>query len=266
MVDSQGVSYESQRNLYTTPPFLQRLASGLGVPVSQVPDINLVGVRLHHGAADWKAFDRSVSSASETAITVGSPGNVYGMRQAAASAQRGVRLDVTALIVFGLLVALVTILFVGQALGRQVQSQAGDYLVLRSLGADRGQVVSVVLLLAALVGTAGAALAVAIAFAASPIMPVGLARQAEIHSGFDANVAYLCLGFVILAALVTLSALVPALRVSRHTKASEVDERKPVPDGHPACSAAPRRPWCPSACASASSPGSAPRPRPPAAW
>ena len=226
LVDSQGVSYESQRNLYTTPAFLQRLASGLGVPVSQVPDINLVGVRLHHGAADWKAFDRSVSSASETAITVGSPGNVYGMRQAAASAQRGVRLDVTALIVFGLLVALVTILFVGQALGRQVQSQAGDYLVLRSLGADRGQVVSVVLLLAALVGTAGAALAVAIAFAASPIMPVGLARQAEIHSGFDANVAYLCLGFVILAALVTLSALVPALRVSRHTKASEVDERR----------------------------------------
>ena len=226
LVDKQGVSYESQRNLYTTPAFLQRLADGLGVPVSQVPDINLVGVRLHHGAADWKAFDRSVSRASETAITVGSPGNVYGMRQAAASAQRGIRLDVTALIVFGLLVALVTILFVGQALGRQVQSQAGDYLVLRSLGADRGQVVSVVLLLAALVGVAGAALAVAIAFAASPIMPVGLARQAEIHSGFDANVAYLCLGFVILAALVTLSALVPALRVSRHSKASEADERR----------------------------------------
>ena len=86
LIDKQGVSYESQRNLYTTPAFLQRLARGLGVPVSQVPDVNLVGVRLHRGAADWKAFDRSVSRASETAITVGSPGNVYGMRQAAASA------------------------------------------------------------------------------------------------------------------------------------------------------------------------------------
>ncbi len=227
LVDSQGVSYEVQRNLYTTPAFLQRLAGGLGVPVSQVPDINLVGVRLHHGAADWKAFDRSVSGASsESAVTVGSPGNVYGMRQAAASAERGIHLDVAALIAFGLLVALVTILFVGQALGRQVQSQAGDYLVLRSLGADRGQVVAVVLLLAALVGVAGAALAVAVAFAASPLMPVGLARQAEIHPGLDANVAYLALGFVILAVLVTLTALVPALRVSRHAKAAEVDERR----------------------------------------
>ena len=226
LIDSQGVSYEVQRNLYTTPAFLQRLAGGLGVPVSQVPDINLVAVRLHHGAADWKAFDRSVSRAPKGSITVGSPGNVYGMRLAAASAERGIHLDVAALIAFGLLVALVTILFVGQALGRQVQGQAGDYLVLRSLGADRGQVVAVVLLLAALVGLAGAALAVAAAFAASPLMPVGLARQAEIHSGLDANFVYFALGFVILAALVTLTALVPALRVSRHAKAPEFDERR----------------------------------------
>ncbi len=224
LIDRQGVSYESQRNLYTTPAFLQQLARGFGVPVSQVPDINLVAVRLHHGGADWKAFTHEVSKASESAITVGSPGNVEGMRQAAASAERGIHLDVAALIVFGLLVALVTILFVGQALGRQVQSQAGDYHVLRTLGADRGEVAAVVLLLAALVGFAGAAVAVAVAFAASPIMPVGLARQAEIHTGFDANVTYFALGFVILVALVTLSALVPALRVSRHAKASEVDE------------------------------------------
>ena len=226
LIDSQGVSYESQRNLYTTPAFLQQLARGLGVPVSQVPDINLVAVRLHHGAADWNAFTHEVSKASDSAITTGSPGNVYGMRQAAASAERGIHLDVAALLAFGLLVALVTILFVGQALGRQAQNQAGDYLVLRTLGAARGQVVAVVLLLAALVGVAGAAVAVVTAFAASPIMPVGLARQAEIHPGFDSNVTYFGLGFVILATLVTLSALVPALRVSRRAKASEVDERR----------------------------------------
>ncbi len=226
LVDKQGVSYESQRNVYTTPAFLQHLARGLGVPTSQVPDVNLVGVRLHHGGADWKAFQQGVARAAVAAVTPGSPGNVYGMRQAAASAERGIHLDVAALIVFGLLVALITILFVGQALGRQVQGQAGDYIVLRSLGTDRGQLVTVVLLLAALVGAAGAALAVAVAFVASPIMPVGLARQAEIHPGFDANLVYFALGFVILVALVTLSALVPALRVSRHTKAPEVDGRR----------------------------------------
>jgi ABC-type lipoprotein release transport system permease subunit len=226
LLNTQGVAYESQRNLYTTPAFLQQLARGLGIPVSQVPAINLVALRLHHGAADWKAFSRSVAEVSASSITVGSPGNVEGMRQAAASAQRGIRLDVAALIAFGLLVALVTILFVAQAFGRQVYAQAPDYLVLRSLGAARGQVVSVVLVLAALVGAAGAALAVAVAFAASPLMPVGLARQAEIHAGFDANIGYFALGFAILVTLVTLAALVPALRVSRPTKAAEFDDRR----------------------------------------
>ena len=49
-----GVSYESDRNLYVTPAFLSRLAVRVGVPVQQLNDINLILVRLRHGAADWK--------------------------------------------------------------------------------------------------------------------------------------------------------------------------------------------------------------------
>ena len=215
LVDRQGVSYESQRNLFTTPAFLQQLARGLGVPVSQVQNINLVGVRLHHGSSDWHAFARSVTKASGGMVTFSSPGNVLGIHRAAASAQRGIRLDVAALLAFGLLVALITLLFVAQAIGRLAAANGGDYAVLRSLGATRGQIVAVVLLMAALVGVAGAALAVAVAYAASPLMPVGLARQAEIHPGFDANIAIFALGFVALAVLLTAAALLPALRVSR---------------------------------------------------
>jgi FtsX-like permease family len=224
-IDSQGVTYEIQRNLYTTPAFLQALAQGEGIAVQQTPDINLVGVRLHHGTADWRAFAHSVARASGGAVTFTAPGNVYGINLTAASAQRGIHLDVVALIAFGLLIGLITLLFVGQALGRLAASQADDYAVLRSLGATRGQVVAVVLLIASLVGLVGSGLAVAAAYAASPLMPVGLARQAEIHPGFDANLAFFVIGFAALTLLLTAIALVPALRVSHHALADRSSGR-----------------------------------------
>jgi predicted lysophospholipase L1 biosynthesis ABC-type transport system permease subunit len=219
LIDRQGVAYESQRNLYTTPAFLQRLAQGLGVPVQQVPDINLLGVRLRHGAADWDAFAKAVPRVSGGKSLFAAAGNVYDINRAAASAQRGIRLDVVALLIFGLLVALITLLFVGQSIGRQVRNQAGDFAVLRSLGADRRQLVSAELAVSGFVGVVGGVLAVAVAIAASPLMPVGLARQAEITPGVNANPVFLVPGFFILAALITLAALVPALRASRRASA-----------------------------------------------
>ena len=118
---NQNVSYEGQQNLYLTPAFLMRLARGLGIPVQAVPNINLVAVRLRHGLADWKAFAAAVPAAGRGQITLGDPGNSAGMRSAADSAQRGVRLEVFALVIFGVLAGLVTLLLVGQAIGRQAQ-------------------------------------------------------------------------------------------------------------------------------------------------
>jgi hypothetical protein len=223
LVDSQGVAYESQRNVYTTPAFMQTLAKGLGVPVQQIPNINLVGVRLRHGAADWRAFADAVPKASGGESAFAGAGNVYGVNRAAHSAQRGIHLDVLALIVFGLLVALLTLLFVGQSIGRQVRNQASDFAVLASLGADRRQLVSAELAVSGLVGVAGATLAVAVAVAASPLMPVGLARQAEINPGVSADPVFLVPGFVLLAVVITLAALVPGLRASRRVATDRDD-------------------------------------------
>lgn len=231
LVDHQGVAYDSQRNLYTTPAFLQRLAEGLGVPVQRVPDINLVGVRLRHGAADWRAFATAVPKVSGGQVAFSNAGNVYGMNVAARSAQRGIRLDVIALIAFGLLVALITLLFVGQSIGRQVRNQVSDFGVLRSLGADRSQLVSAEIAVAGVVGVAGAVLAVAVAVAASPLMPVGLARQAEINPGVNADPVFLVPGCFILAGLVTLSALVPALRAGSGAVTTSDDEAPPARSG-----------------------------------
>ena len=65
--------------------------------------------------------------------------------------------------------------------------EADDYASLRSLGATRHQLTAVVMARATVIGIAGGLLAFVIAVLASPLMPFGLARQAEIHPGFNVN-------------------------------------------------------------------------------
>jgi len=216
----QDVTYEGQENLYTTPAFLSRLASGLDVPVQQLPVMNFYSFRLRHGAADWKAFSAAVATVSPLAQAqtgAQQQGDVFGTQAAAASAERGIRLEVVALLLFGALAALATLLLVGQALARQVVLRGDDYATLRTLGATRPQVLGIVLLRAAVVGVLGGALSFVVAALASPLMPIGLARQAEIHPGFDVDLSILVPGLFALALLVVARSAVPAWRVSRHT-------------------------------------------------
>ena len=215
---NEDVSYEGEQNLYLTPAFLPRLAAGLGIPVQQIAEINLVSVRLRHGAADWKAFSTAADALGRGQI-FSSAGNVYDVRTAAASAERGIHLEVVALLLFGALAALVTLLLVGQAITRQVMAQTDDYRILRSLGAVRTQMLAVVTLQTAMIGAAGGFLAVVVAAAGSPLMPVGLARQAEIHPGFDIDLAVLVPGFLAIVLLVSALAVLPAWRASRRAAA-----------------------------------------------
>jgi hypothetical protein len=215
----QDVTYEGQQNMYLTPAFLVRLAAGLGIPVQKLPDFNFYGVRLRHGAADWKAFAREASALGHGQIFT-SAGNTLSIPTVAASAQRGIHLEVLALILFGILALLITLLFVGQAVARQVVLEADDYATLRSLGVTRAQLVGIVVMRAAVLGFAGAAIALLIAALSSSLLPVGLARQAEIHPGLDFDAAILVPGAFALAALVCAAALTPAWRTSRRAAVS----------------------------------------------
>ena len=215
---NEDVSYEGEQNLFLTPAFLPRLAAGLGIPVSRIADINFMGVRLRHGAADWKAFASATNSLGHGQIFA-SAGNVYDIRTAAASAERGIHLEVVALLLFGALAALVTLLLVGQAIARQVMAQTDDYRTLRGLGAKRTQVLAVVTLQTAMIGVAGGVLAVVVAAVGSPLLPVGLARQAEIHPGFDIDFAVLTPGLLAIVLLISGLAVLPAWRASRRSAA-----------------------------------------------
>lgn len=214
LADRQGVPFESQQNVYLTPAFVQRYAAALGTPVSQLPDVNLFAVRLRHGQADWLSFADAAQGVAGNSIFL-SAGNTMQMHKAAASAQRGIHLVVVALIAFGVLVALLTVVLAGQVLTRQVAQEASDYAVMRSMGARPSQVVALASLRPAVVGLGGAALAIAVAWLASPIMPIGLARQAEIHPGLSFDLVILLLGGVGLALILIPWAALPAWRLSR---------------------------------------------------
>lgn len=210
----QNVSYEGQQNVYLTPAFLSQLAARLGIPVQQIPSLNFVGVRLRHGAADWSAFAAGARAVGGTQVFT-SPGNVYNIRTSAASTQRGIHLEVVALLLFGGIAALVTLLLVSQAIARMVMLEDNDYRILRAFGSSRTQLMAVVLARVFLIGTAGSAIAVLVASVGSSIMPIGPARQAEIHPGISLDPQVLLLGFVGLVASVAVCALIPAWRVSR---------------------------------------------------
>ncbi len=218
LADKQDVSYEGQENVYLTPAFLPQLAARLGIPVQQIPSLNFVGVRLRHGAADWDAFAAGARAVGGPKV-LASAGNVYNIRSSAASTQRGVHLEVVALLLFGGIAALVTLLLVSQAIARMVMLEGDDYEILRGFGASKRQLIAIVVARVSLIGAAGSALAVAVATLGSSIMPIGPARQAEIHPGINFDPQVLLLGFVGMLAFVGLCALIPAWRVSRPPRA-----------------------------------------------
>jgi hypothetical protein len=179
--------------------------------------MNLVGVRLRHGAADWAGFASQAKAIGGNQIFLPAPTNVQGVFTAAGSAQRGIRLEVVALTAFGGLAEVVTLLLVGQALARRAMQDGDDFAILRTLGASRGQITALVLLRAAAVGLGGGVLAFVGAALASGLMPVGLARQAEVHLGVEVDWVVLLPGLLAIAGLLVVASVHPAWRVARQT-------------------------------------------------
>ena len=90
--------------------------------------------------------------------------------------------------------AVAGIALVGQAIGRQVTLRLDDGEALRAAGFARRQRALVVLPRSVVLAVAGAALALVVAVAASPLAPVGLARRAELHPGVAIDGPVLALG------------------------------------------------------------------------
>lgn len=213
----QDVNYEGQQDVFLTPAFVAQMAHEQGVKIQQMPGMNVFGVRLRHGTADWHSFvvaAKALAARTGTSINF-QEGDPLGSEAAARSAQRGTHVEAVALALFGGLAALVTLLLVGQAVIRQLRSDARDRATLRSLGASRFQLAALGMVAPSVVALGGAVLAFAVSALASPLMPIGLARTAEIHPGFAVNVAITVGGAACLAVILTAGAAWPAWRAGR---------------------------------------------------
>lgn len=212
-----------QGAIVLTPAFLARFAGDQGVPLEALPGIEGFRIRLRRGLADLAAFRQSVVGlARPEDVRVGSD-----VRFAADKAQRAMRLEAIALLLFAAVAAMAALVIVGQPLARLVAADTTENPTLGALGMERSQLVLVPLVRAGLVALGGGAAAVAVAIVVSPLTPIGLARRAEPHPGVDVNVAVLGFGFLGVVGLTMLRALLSAWRAAADRRAVEAAPVRP---------------------------------------
>jgi len=178
------------------------LVSSFPVPgaVTTMSYGNEAAIRLRPGA--------TVDSLTRSATTLAkrypdTNGEILTISQATqqATTQQAIHPQAIALAAFAALAGLIAIAVIGQLLSRQLALDAVEFPVLRAIGATRASLVGLSLARLAIVTLAGGIIAIAIAVAASPLMPIGPARLAEPHPGVEINLAILGAGFAVIALL-----------------------------------------------------------------
>lgn len=204
--------------LHLTPAFSRAYAS-------EVVASPIMYVRLDH-RSDVAAFAHDVER-----LAPGQPVAFIANRSFQTSkVQRSIDVSATALRLIAALLLLALVFVVGQALVRQAFTSASDHGTLRALGMTRAQLSMVVVGSGAIIGALGAVLGVVTAFVVSPLMPVGLARRAELDPGLNVDLAVFAIGllatFMVVMALSTLA----AWRLAVTERDREVHERRPLID------------------------------------
>lgn len=175
------------------------------------------GLTLRHGDAD-------VASIKARYIAAADPGSPQFFRVTSVDtfhAEQAVRPLALALGSLGVVAAIAALVLVGQAVNRQLRLGQSDNAVLRAFGAAPRTLV-VASLVGPLVALAvGALLAVALAIAASPVMPLGAVRRVEVQRGVDADWAVLGLGLLGLVGLLGVFSVAAAVRALPHRQAGQ---------------------------------------------
>lgn len=129
--------------------------------------------------------------------------------------ERAIRPSEVSLAILAALTALAAFFVLGQVLARQATVESGDDEVLSALGMSTHERVALAVLRGGAVGVAAAALAVAAALAASPLMPIGLARRVEPGLGVSIDLPVLGLGALITVLFVAATSVVSVARPRR---------------------------------------------------
>ena len=179
-------------------------------------------VRLKHGAADVPSFEAAVNrlaNGGRAASGEGGPGGLTVLinprSEVTARVQHAIQPEVVALWLFAALVAGTALLIVGQAVSRQLVLEGEDGDTLRALGMSPRQLAAASLAEVALVGFVAALLGLAVAAAASPMMPIGPVALVEPQPGLSFDGAVLGIGAAATVVLLLLRTALPAWRLAR---------------------------------------------------
>ena len=137
-----------------------------------------VALRLRHGAADLPAVQREMGR-----LAGGKFVQSYPLATQAVNTERSIHLQAVALWLVAALLAVISLLVLGQLLARMSFLDSVEYRTLRALGISRRILLAIGLLRAAVIGAAGAAAGALAALAISPLLPVGLAARGRAVPG-----------------------------------------------------------------------------------
>ncbi|MGA3351687.1 MAG: FtsX-like permease family protein [Acidimicrobiales bacterium] len=191
-------------NLYTSPAF-DRGQGRRALPFYEAL------VRLRHGAADLPRFQVDFQHLPGMSPIHGIQSEDSGVT----AVERSIHPQAVGWWLFALFVGIVGLAVVGQALSRQSLLEAESYPTLEALGLRPRQVFALGMARAGVIGLAGAAAALGLAFALSPLTPVGEARIADPAQGFAFDALVLGLGAVSTVVVTLLLSAYPAWRATR---------------------------------------------------
>jgi hypothetical protein len=143
----------------------------------------------------------------------------------AVQVRRSVHLQAVALRLFAALTAVCGLLVLGQAFTRQVSLTARDHPALAAMGSTPVQLWAIAMTRAALITSAGALVAVGLAYALSPFTQSGLARDVEPHPGFAFDAVTIVPGALVIVAVSLVVAAVPTWKAIRRRPGDAASSR-----------------------------------------
>jgi ABC-type antimicrobial peptide transport system permease subunit len=206
-MDLQSGGYGSPAVLvsapFAAPPLARAMSYGDVAAVRVRP-----GVRMPDFIAAASALARQYTG-TPSDLGTGGRVDVIGHADQVTALEQAARPQAVALAAFAVLAGLIALVVLGQLLSRQLSMESAEFPVLRAFGATRATLVALSLARLAVITIGGALLAVVIAVAASPLMPVGSARAVEPAPGVAVNLVVLGAGLAAIA-LLPLLVLSPA--------------------------------------------------------
>jgi len=170
-------------------------------------------VRLRNGGRDLSTLRATVAQVNRAAPDISMP--IAPTDNGLRSVNRANDPLVNGLWILAAVAALVGLFVTAQSIGRSIATGAGDHAQFRALGATRGQRAAAELLTLVTVAAIASGAAVLVAFLASPLAPVGEARDAEPHAGLAFNFALFAIGFAVMTVGIVVVGLAAVWRVAR---------------------------------------------------